>query len=204
VIGQVLSADKIWDRCIVGTGPVGMAMAMEFERIGREVPVIESGGVGIRPELAEASRAEIANPASHAAMELAVCRALGGTSWTCGGRCVPYDAIDWAHREFVADAHWPLSPIRFVHCTRVRRSASSVETTLLQSTYYRELKNGLTLDHVERWSRESKVILEHRDRLFHSERIRLRLNSTVTSLNLSADGSESRAHPCPLSGRLHG
>jgi hypothetical protein len=70
----------------------------------------------------------------------------------------------------------------------MRRSACSAETTFFAIPYYRELTNGPTLDHVERWSRESKVILENRDRLFHSERIRLSLNSTVTRLNLSADG----------------
>jgi hypothetical protein len=188
VIDQVLSADKIWDLCIVGTGPVGMALAMEFDRLGREVLVIESGGIEVSPAFAEASRAEIANPASHAAMEIAVCRALGGTSWTWGGRCVPYDAIDWMHRDFVADANWPLSHEELRPWYKGASEYLLCGNDTFSIPYHHDLTNGLTLDHLERWSRESKVILEHRDRLFHSERIRLSLNSTVTSLNLSADG----------------
>ena len=54
--------------------------------------------------------------------------------------------------------------------------------------YKRKLSGGLTLDFVERWARESKLILEHRDRLLGSGRIKLSLKSTVTNLNLSADG----------------
>jgi hypothetical protein len=69
--------------------------------------------------------------------------------------------------------------------------------------YKRGLTGGLTLDGVERWSREPKVILEHRDRLLGSERIRLSLRSTVTGLNLSADGQrvESLAVSTPEGAR---
>ena len=39
---QVLSdEEKVWDLCIVGTGPVGMALALEFERHGCEVLVLD-------------------------------------------------------------------------------------------------------------------------------------------------------------------
>ncbi len=85
-----------------------MAMALEFERLGREVLVLESGGTEAAPATTEASRAEILTPKTHAPMELTVCRALGGTSWTWGGRCVPYDDVDFAPRPFVADAEWPI------------------------------------------------------------------------------------------------
>jgi choline dehydrogenase-like flavoprotein len=188
IIEEVSSDQQIWDLCIVGTGPVGMAMALEFERLGRDVLVLESGGSEVSPALAEASRAEIMDPARHAAMEIAVCRALGGTSWTWGGRCVPYDDIDWTSREFVADAHWPVGHDELRPWYKGASEYLLCGSDTFAIPYDRKLRDGLTLDSVERWARESRVILEHRDRLLRSERIKLSLNSTVTGLNLSQDG----------------
>ena len=96
------------ETCIVGSGPVGMALALEFERLGRDVLMLESGDRSFDNQIAGASRAEIVDPRRHADMSLTVCRALGGTSWTWGGRCVPYDDVDFAQRDFVADASWPI------------------------------------------------------------------------------------------------
>lgn len=189
VIEQLSLQDRIWDICVVGTGPVGLALALEFEQSGREVLLLESGGSAVGPASAEASRAEIVDPARHAAMELAVVRAFGGTSWTWGGRCVAFDDIDWMNRAFVADAHWPIKhdEIRpfYKRASEVLLCGSD-EFTL---PYKRRLTDGLTLDSVERWSSEPKVILQHRARILASERIRLALNSTLTGLNLNSDGS---------------
>ena len=109
MIERIFSKDKLWDLCIAGTGPMGMALALEFERLADKVFVLESGGREVDPATAEASRAQIVDSNRHAAMEIAVCRALGGTSWTWSGRCVAFDDIDWMQRDFVADARWPIS-----------------------------------------------------------------------------------------------
>ncbi|MGD0797866.1 MAG: GMC oxidoreductase [Acidobacteriaceae bacterium] len=203
MVEPTLSTDRTWDLCVVGTGPVGMAMALEFDRLGDEVLVLESGGTEVNPVAAEASRAHIVDPARHAAMEIAVCRVLGGTSWTWGGRCVPFDDVDWMARDYVADAHWPLR-----HEEIRPWYAPAAEYLLCGSgpfclPHRPPLGAGLTLDHVERWARESRVILEHRDRVLQSKRIRLVLKSTVTGLNLSADGDrvESLAVATPEGAR---
>lgn len=185
---EELSSEQVWDLCIVGTGPVGMAMALELERTGREVLMIESGGQEPNSESGAASKAHIVDPDRHAPMEIAVCRALGGTSWTWGGRCVAYDDIDWMDRDFVADGGWPLK-----HDELRPWYERATEYLLCGSgqfliPYHRQLAQGLTLDFVERWSRESRVILEHRERIVQSPQIRLSLTSTVTALNLNSAG----------------
>src|ERR1017187_9381386 len=149
-----LSKDRVWDLCIVGTGPVGMALALEFDRLGDEVLVLESGGSELDPAAAEASRAQIVDPTRHAAMEIAVCRALGGTSWTWGGRCVAYDDIDWMQRDFVADAHWPLThdAMRPWYTRASEYLLCGNDTFTIP--YKNKLTGGLTLDSVERWARE--------------------------------------------------
>jgi len=195
---------KIWDLCIVGTGPVGMALALEFDRLGRDVLVLETGAADFNPATAppaDASRAHIVDPARHADMQIAVCRALGGTSWTWGGRSVPYDDIDFLPRPFV-DATWPVThaeirpfytpAANYLLCGPV--SGDSLEFTL---PFTPPLTGGVTIDHVERWARESRIILEHRVRLLASPRIHLALNSTVIRLNLAAGSVESLAISTP-------
>ena len=189
MIDQISSPEHSCNLCVVGTGPVGMALALEFERLGHEVLLLESGGLERRADLAEASRAEIVDPARHAAMEIAVCRALGGTSWTWGGRCVPYDAIDWMPREFVADAHWPLGEDDLRPWYERASEIMLCGSGSFAIPYERKLTDGLTVEFVERWSGETKVILAHREHLLRSQRIRLSLNTTVTRLNLTPDGS---------------
>jgi choline dehydrogenase-like flavoprotein len=192
MIEETLSSEKIWDLCIVGTGPVGMAMALECERLGLEVLVLEAGESAVNPSGAEASHAEIVDPDRHAAMEIAVCRALGGTSWTWGGRCVPYDDIDWLPRDFVADARWPMTHDEIRPWYRQAAEYLLCGSDNFCLPYRRQLANGLTLDWVERWARESKVILEHRARLLASQHIRISLKSTVTGLNLIPGASGLR------------
>jgi len=181
--------EKVWDVCVVGTGPVGQALALEFDRLERDVLVLESGDSDVNPANEELSRAKIIDPERHAAMELAVVRALGGTSWTWGGRCVAFDDVDWLDRAFVADAHWPMKheEIRPFYKRAAEILLCGNDEFLIP--YKRPLKDGLTLDAVERWSRDARVILEHRARLLASERIHLSVKSTVTGMTLSADGS---------------
>jgi choline dehydrogenase-like flavoprotein len=185
---EELSSKQVWDLCIVGTGPVGMAMALELERLGREVLMIESGGREPNRESGAASKAHIVDPDRHAPMEVAVCRALGGTSWTWGGRCVAYDNIDWVDRDFVADGRWPLKHDELRPWYERATEYLLCGSGQFSIPYHRQLAQGLTLDFVERWSRESRVILEHREHLVQSTKIRLSLTSTVTALNLNSAG----------------
>jgi choline dehydrogenase-like flavoprotein len=189
MIESVLSKDKIWDICVIGSGPVGMALALEFERLGNEVLLLESGGIEVDSALAEASHAQIESPNRHAPMEIAVCRALGGTSWTWGGRCVAFDDVDWMDRDFVSDAHWPMSHDEIRPWYKQAAEYLFCGTDQFSIPLQQSLSGGLTMDFIERWTQESKVILRHRDQLLRSKRIKISLKSTVTRLNLGTDGN---------------
>ena len=186
VIYQVSpGSEQLWDVCIVGTGPVGMALAMELERLGKTVLVLESG----TQEQAQGQHAEIVDLDRHAPMEIAVVRALGGTSWTWGGRCVAYDDVDWLDRDFVPDAHWPLTHDEIRPWYKPAAEYLTCGNDQFDIPYKRPLTDGLTLNFVERWARDSRVILAHREHLLASQKIKISLNTTVTAINLSADGA---------------
>ncbi len=80
VLEQLANHDQLCDLCIIGSGPVGISLAMEFERLGRDVLVLESGGNEVDPKRTEDSHAAIVDPRHHDPMEKTVCRAFGGTS----------------------------------------------------------------------------------------------------------------------------
>ena len=187
MIHHLSAQDPVWDLCIIGTGPVGMALAMEIEELGCEVLMLESGGRQVNSAMEEASRAEIVDKHTHTPMEISVCRAMGGTSWKWGGRCVGFDEIDWTQRDFASSPPWPIS-----HDNVRMWYERAAEYMLCGSgdfsiPFKRELTDGLRFDLVERWSSQRQVFLFHRDRLLSSERIKISLNSTVTGLNLSTE-----------------
>lgn len=92
--------------CIIGAGPAGITMALEFERRGISTVLLESGGfkpdsgtmdlyrgenVGLPYEFGDGFRS----------------RFLGGGSNCWGGWCRPLDAEDFDKRDWVPDSGWP-------------------------------------------------------------------------------------------------
>src|ERR1700744_2101688 len=94
---------------IVGAGPAGIVQALELRRHGIEVVMLAGGADGFDADFQTLADAEIADPRRHAPMQIAVRRALGGTSLLWGGRCLPFDDIDFADRPHVPFGGWPLS-----------------------------------------------------------------------------------------------
>jgi choline dehydrogenase-like flavoprotein len=178
------------DLCIVGSGPVGMALALEFERLGRDVVVLESGRTRVCPELAEASRATIVDPQRHAPMEMAVCRALGGTSWTWGGRCVAFDEVDFQMRAAVPHSGWPIvhDDVKPWYAQAAGYLLCGDDTFSSPPRLLHSLGADISAASLERWSTESRLALVHGKRIERSSRIALFLNSTVVDLDLGADG----------------
>jgi hypothetical protein len=101
--GTILTADL----AIVGAGPIGIVLALEFARAGRSVVVVESGGIGL-VEDAQALARQNGNDRWHVSSDLAVRRQLGGTSALWGGRCVPFDPWDFEPRPVAPEQLWPL------------------------------------------------------------------------------------------------
>jgi len=188
IIGHAPDGARQWHLCIVGSGPVGMAMALEFDRLGREVLVLESGGPEVDPKRSEDSRAVLVNPQTHVPMEIATCRALGGTSWTWGGRSVPFDDIDLADRRWVPHSEWPIDQ------AELRRWYPKAAEYLLcgndhftsAPAHLRGTHPELRVDALERWATESRLALVHRARIEASRHIQLCVNSTVVDLEFNS------------------
>ncbi|MBZ9793937.1 GMC family oxidoreductase [Rhizobium sp. 3T7] len=97
------------DLCIVGSGPAGATLARELSNSGLSVVLLESGGESRDPETDALNDIEnIGRPRVRDQWSVRN-RILGGSSHTWGGRCGPFDAIDFEQREWVENSGWPIT-----------------------------------------------------------------------------------------------
>lgn len=94
---------------VIGAGPAGIVCALEAAKRGVDVVLIETGNRKQSPEYQKLSEAHRQHPDVHAPVELAISRQLGGTSSIWGGRCVPYDRVDFVERDVAPDSAWPVT-----------------------------------------------------------------------------------------------
>lgn len=94
------------DVCVVGGGAVGLALADRLVARGLRVLLVEAGGRDEQPAYEDAydGRADAPHPPTRDYRR----QRLGGTTHLWGGRCVPFDEIDFLPRDWVADSGWPL------------------------------------------------------------------------------------------------
>src|SRR3990172_1798035 len=103
--GKILTCDV----CIVGTGAVGIALAHELRNTNIEVLLLESGGIKFEADTQELYKGEVVDPYHHGPLEHYRQRRFGGTMEVWGGRCAPFDGIDFEERPYVPYSGWPIS-----------------------------------------------------------------------------------------------
>ena len=96
------------DVAIVGAGPAGIVIGAGAGR-GAVTGSFCSRAAG-RASIRRPSASAIPSGADprHVDLSLATRRQLGGASNIWGGRCVPFDPIDFEARPIVGDTRWPL------------------------------------------------------------------------------------------------
>ena len=178
------------DVVVVGSGPVGLKLALDLADAGLKVLLLESGSDGRERASQELSDATIANPNAHAPMALAVRRGFGGTSALWGGRAVPLDDVDFARRPYARQARWPLNlndiapwydqACRFFGCGAAK----------FEDGVFAELEakaDGLRLDRLERWCANPKLRYVHGVRAKNHRNLRIALGATVLRVNVDAE-----------------
>jgi choline dehydrogenase-like flavoprotein len=102
--GHVLTCDV----AIVGTGAGGATLAAELIGSGLDVVVLEAGGFAYDKQTQGLYSGEV-DDARHAALDAYRRRMFGGTTTVWGGRCAPFDAIDFETRSYVPHSGWPIT-----------------------------------------------------------------------------------------------
>jgi choline dehydrogenase-like flavoprotein len=184
---STLSADVV----VIGAGPMGIVVGLELADKGHRVLLVESGGVRFDEAAQELAR-QAGNDPWHVPSALAVRRGIGGTSATWGGRCVPFDRIDFEPRPVVPDARWPLEydemarylgrACEWCRCGRPVFSALELPE-LADRTMIPGFPDGDVLtSSLERWSLPTRFGRVYRKRLEAARQLELITGLTCTHI----------------------
>ena len=99
-------APSRYDICIVGAGPAGITLALQFEATQRRVCVLEAGGVSYEPVTQRLFEGEVvAGP--YTALRDTRLGAVGGSTNVWAGWCRPLEPFDFEPRDWCSAGGWP-------------------------------------------------------------------------------------------------
>lgn len=187
--------------CVIGSGPAGIACALELARRKIDVVLVEAGGTDHTDAAQATCDAEIVDERRHAPMQDAVRRALGGTSWLWGGRCLPFDPIDFEARAHAPGAAWPIgyadiapwyrTACEYANCGRPTFTLSELDAQSSRQPFTDTFRPGPVIaTDLERWSGEPNFARRYADALRASPHVRLLLDSTCVDIDLDPDSEQ--------------
>ncbi len=193
----VRDAELTADICIVGAGPAGITLARTLARTGQNILLLESGGLAPDDTVQALNAGEVADAALHSPPDKYRQRCLGGSTAIWGGRCVPFDRIDFETRPWIQGASWPIGyedVAAYYPAANALCEAGEYEYDARLATPggMRPLLRGWAPDFfdtngIERFSCPTHFGLRYRDDLRARANVRVLLHATVTKLN--ADGA---------------
>lgn len=185
---------------VVGAGPLGIATTLELANRGHKVLLLESGHAAFDARTQHLSDADSrGEDAYHARRDVSIRRQVGGTSALWGGRCVPFDPIDFEPRPAVPERLWPIGYDELEkHLGRACRWAVCGDPVFnarkIPSLAGRDMTPGLpdgdvkTTD-LERWALPTRFGSEYGEALDLHPNVDLVTGLTCTEIVCAADGA---------------
>jgi choline dehydrogenase-like flavoprotein len=192
----VLDCDVI----VIGSGAAGIPCACELIGSGKSVILLESGGTSLESLTQDLAAGRVDDPRHHGPLAQYRKRVFGGTTSVWGGRCAPFDGIDFEKRPFVPHSGWPigiadLDPyyLKAHQYTFTGDYDYGVASTLGEGSrpMIPGLRDDIWLqDRLWRFSLPAHFGKEFRQRLEQASNVRVLLHANV--LKLETDGSGQR------------
>jgi len=102
--GSTLQAEV----CVVGAGAAGISLALSLQEAGIDVLLLESGGDQADTRNQALYAGSVADERMHSPLDRYRERRFGGSTTIWGGRCMPYDVLDFEPRAQIAHSGWPI------------------------------------------------------------------------------------------------
>ncbi len=193
--GTIVSADIV----VVGAGPAGIVMALELAKAGYEVALIESGRMEFSEAIQKLGDASYFDPKFHAPMSDCTRRQVGGTSNIWGGRCLPYDPVDFDKRDYIPHSDWPVTyeelssyfqrACDYFFCGKAEFDLCNIPTIQQKSIVPGLPDESVVTSTLERWSLPTNFGKEYSHELKQSVRIKLIYGLTCTEIMTNDQGS---------------
>lgn len=120
--------------CIIGGGPVGISCAYRLAKNGIHVTLVAGGGKKENRKEQDLYKGTVDPEGSHEPLEENRRRMWGGTSTAWGGRCVPFNTIDFRKRSWIPNSGWPISKAEAEQCIPEALSFCEAGRDLFDST----------------------------------------------------------------------
>ena len=187
------------DICIIGAGAAGISMALELIGSGLDVVVLESGGLGEESETQALYSGTVSDEQLHSPPDKYRQRRFGGTTTIWGGRCMPFDDIDFEVRDYIPDSGWPFDRGQILpfyaqanqiceagpFAYTVDKAFSSTTRPMIAGFN----SNLFSTDRLERFSCPTNFGIRYQHKLRAANNIRVMLHANVTHLQLNEAGS---------------
>ena len=197
--GDIITSDI----AVVGAGPAGIVLTLELAKAGFDITLLESGNLNFDQESQNLSDASYVNRQFHALMSECTRRQIGGTATIWGGRCVPFDPIDFAQRNHVPNSDWPVT---YDELSAFFQRASDYflsgqaefDINNIEHIQQKSIVPGLPDKDVltstlERWSLPTNFGKEYLTQLKQSERIKLFYGLTCTEIVSNEQGKQVKS-----------
>ena len=194
VDGEPLDADI----CIVGAGAAGISLAVKLRDSGLNILIVESGGLRHEAPIQALYSGHVTDSQLHAAPDRFRRRQFGGSIVLWGGRCVPFDPIDFEPRCYIPHSGWPLSYNEVFPFYREANEvceagafAYQIDEAFDRPT--RPMIEGFAsgdfrTDELERFSKPTDFAARYRAALNIAGDIRVLLHATATQLIFDSSG----------------
>lgn len=188
------------DVAVVGAGPAGIVLALELAKSGYEVALIESGRIDLCEKTQKLGEASYFDRKVHAPMSQSTRRQVGGTSIIWGGRCLPYDPVDFDERSYIPDSSWPITyeelepyfqkACDYFFCGKAEFDIHNISTIKQKSIVPGLPDEDILTSTLERWSLPTNFGKEYFQELKQYEKLKLVYGLTCTEI----ESSDTRNH----------
>lgn len=192
--GSVIEADL----CIVGGGSAAISVAMGYKESGKSIVMLPGGGPNQTARGIDLYRGKVSPPGSHEPIEENRLRMWGGTTTVWGGRCVPFDPIDFEERPWIPGSGWPIrhsdvEPFMGPACSLSEAGEAVFDARKVFPEKKAEILGGFDNEEMvswplERWSVPTDYSRRYRADLHDAGNVRVLLHAHAIHLQLDPSG----------------
>lgn len=182
--------------CIIGAGPAGISLALQFIGTATDVVLVAGGALDHESRMQALYAGEVADEAMHSPLTEYRHRQFGGSSATWGGRCLPFDPIDFEARPWIDGACWPIAHEEIARLYPAASALAEIGEPVFDAREaipggMREMAGGFAprafdLDRIERFSPPTHFGRRYGERLRRAPNIRVLLNAHAVQIERQA------------------